>query len=154
MMTAEKIIQDSSNVGTIMMTQLLGESKLHQYLTNFGLGSPSGLGFPGEHSGYVGDYRRWDGTTLPSYAIGQSLIATPMQMLMAINTIANQGKYVAPRYVLGQQTRTAISFRAGTGIPTVISPNGAKARRFSVVAAVGTHQRSTALVHGAADGHC
>jgi cell division protein FtsI (penicillin-binding protein 3) len=103
-LTAEQIIQQSSNVGTIMMTQQLGESKLHQYLTNFGLGSPTGLGFPGEHSGYVGNYGHWDGTTLTSYAIGQSIIATPMQMLMALNTIANHGEYVAPRYVLGQQT--------------------------------------------------
>ena len=126
LMTAEKIIQDSSNVGTIMMTQLLGESKLHQYLTNFGLGSPSGLGFPGEHSGYVGDYRRWDGTTLPSYAIGQSLIATPMQMLMAINTIANQGKYVAPRYVLGQQTTDGKFIpEPAAGTRQVISPESA-----------------------------
>ena len=104
MMTAEKIIQDSSNVGTIMMAQALGEAKLHQYLTNFGLGAPTGLGFPGESAGYVGNYGRWDGTTLPSYAIGQSIIVTPMQMLMALNTIANDGLYVAPSYVLGRQT--------------------------------------------------
>jgi cell division protein FtsI (penicillin-binding protein 3) len=41
---------------------------------------------------------------LPSYAIGQSVIVTPMQMLMALNAIANDGVYVAPRYVLGRQT--------------------------------------------------
>jgi membrane peptidoglycan carboxypeptidase len=41
---------------------------------------------------------------LSSYAIGQSVIVTPMQMLMALNTIANDGLYVAPRYVLGRQT--------------------------------------------------
>ncbi|MEO5841294.1 MAG: penicillin-binding protein 2 [Acidimicrobiales bacterium] len=104
MMTAEQIIQQSSNVGTIMMAQQLGESKLHQYLTNFGLGAPTGLGFPGESAGYVGNYTRWDGTTLSSYALGQSIIVTPMQMLMALNTIANDGVYVAPRYVLGRQT--------------------------------------------------
>jgi cell division protein FtsI (penicillin-binding protein 3) len=104
MMSAEKIIQDSSNVGTIMMTQQLGEAGLHGYLTNFGLGAQTGIGFPGEHAGYVGNYGRWDGTTLPSYAIGQSVIATPMQMLMALNAIANDGVYIAPRYVLGRQT--------------------------------------------------
>ncbi|TML18337.1 MAG: penicillin-binding protein 2, partial [Actinobacteria bacterium] len=98
------IIQQSSNVGTIMMTQQLGEAKLHEYLTRFGLGAPTGLGFPGESAGYVGNYGRWDGTTLSSYAIGQSIIVTPMQMLMALNTIGNHGKYVAPRYVLGRQT--------------------------------------------------
>ena len=103
-MTAEQIIQQSSNVGTIMMTQQLGDAKLDEYLTRFGLGAPTGLGFPGESAGYVGNYGRWDGATLSSYAIGQSIIATPMQMLMALNTIANQGKYVAPRYVLGRQT--------------------------------------------------
>ena len=27
--------------------------------------------------GYVGNYGHWDGTTLSSYAIGQSIIATP-----------------------------------------------------------------------------
>ena len=103
-MSAERIIQESSNVGTILMAQQLGESKLHAYLTNFGLGAPTGLGFPGESAGYVGNYGRWDGTTLSSYALGQSIIVTPMQMLMALNTIANDGLYVAPRYVLGRQT--------------------------------------------------
>ena len=103
-MTAEAIIQQSSNVGTILMAQQLGDAKLQEYLTRFGLGAPTGLGFPGESSGYVGDYRRWDGTTLSSYAIGQGIVATPMQMLMALNAIANDGLYVAPRYVLGSQT--------------------------------------------------
>ena len=125
-MTAEQIIQQSSNVGTIMMTQELGEAKLHQYLTSFGLGSPTGLGFPGESAGYVGNYGQWNGTTLSSYAIGQSVIVTPMQMLMALNTIANDGVYVAPRYVLGRQTGDGKFIPALAEQPrTVISPESA-----------------------------
>jgi cell division protein FtsI (penicillin-binding protein 3) len=102
-MSVEEIVRRSSNVGTILWAQDLGPATFFDYMTRFGLGATTGLGYPGESRGFIGDFRRWSGVALPSMSIGQSVTATPMQMLMALNAVANDGEYVAPRYVLGVQ---------------------------------------------------
>ena len=46
-----EILKRSSNVGTILWAQDLGESRLYDRLTDFGLGQKSGLELPGETRG-------------------------------------------------------------------------------------------------------
>jgi cell division protein FtsI (penicillin-binding protein 3) len=92
------IITVSSNIGTIMIAQQLGEERVAEYLRKFGLGQPTGLGFPQESAGIMKD-GRWDGTDIGSIPIGQGIAVNALQMLGVYNTIANGGVYVAPRLV-------------------------------------------------------
>jgi cell division protein FtsI (penicillin-binding protein 3) len=92
------IITTSSNIGTIMVAQQLGKDRLDQYLRRFGLGQPTGLGFPGESRGIMKD-GRWDGTDIGSIPIGQGIAVNALQMLNVYNTIANKGVFVPPRLV-------------------------------------------------------
>ncbi|HEX8580767.1 MAG TPA: penicillin-binding protein 2, partial [Acidimicrobiales bacterium] len=94
------IVATSSNIGTIMLAQSLGAERFDDYLHRFGLGRPTGLGFPGESAGQMqGDPEDWCGTCLASQAIGQGISVTAVQVLAAMNVIANGGEYVAPRLV-------------------------------------------------------
>ena len=94
-----KILEQSSNIGTIKIAETVGPEAMYEFQQAFGFGEPTALGFPNEASGAVLEPERWSGTSLPTIAIGQGISVTPMQMLMAYNVIANQGVYVPPTLV-------------------------------------------------------
>ncbi len=93
------ILTNSSNIGTIKIAQGLGKDALFDLQRSFGFGDRTALGFPNEATGAVLNPRRYTGTSLPSIAIGQGIAVTPLQLLLAYNTIANRGIYVPPRLV-------------------------------------------------------
>ena len=94
-----KILEQSSNVGTIKIAQSSADDDLYDYPKAFGFGETTALDFPNEAPGTLIEPSKWSGTSRPSIAIGQGISVTPMQMLMAYNIIANQGMYVAPKLV-------------------------------------------------------
>lgn len=96
------ILTQSSNVGSIMVAQQLGAERLDEYMTRFGLGRETGLGFPNEAAGLTLPLDEWSGTSLGSIALGQGISVTALQMASAFNVIANDGVYVTPRLVLGR----------------------------------------------------
>jgi cell division protein FtsI (penicillin-binding protein 3) len=98
-MTVERIVAESSNVGTIMIGQRVGKADIDSYLRAFGLADRTGLGFPGESKGILPDPDDWSGTSIATLPIGQGVAVTALQMLTAYNTIANGGVYVAPSLV-------------------------------------------------------
>jgi cell division protein FtsI (penicillin-binding protein 3) len=99
--TPTDILATSSNIGTIMLGQELGPTRVDQYLRRFGFGAPTALDFPNESAGIMRDVENWSGTSIGSIPIGQGVAVTAMQMLAAYNVIANGGVYVEPRLVLG-----------------------------------------------------
>ena len=98
-LTPTEIVTRSSNIGTIRMAQLAGEERLHQTIRTFGFGALTELHFKGESKGIVRPLSRWNGLSLPNLAIGQGLAVTPLQMLQAYNTIANDGVLVPLRLI-------------------------------------------------------
>jgi cell division protein FtsI (penicillin-binding protein 3) len=97
--TVTDIMATSSNIGTIMIGKQLGKTRLDTYLRKFGLGSKTGLGFPGEPRGLLLDPKKWSGTSIGTVPIGQGLAVTALQMLDAYNTVANGGVLVTPKLV-------------------------------------------------------
>jgi cell division protein FtsI (penicillin-binding protein 3) len=97
--TVTDVLANSSNIGTIQIAQKLGRTNLMQYIHNYGLGSATDIGFPGESAGLLPTY--WSGTSIADVPIGQGIAVTAIQMLAAYNTIANGGVYVPPKLVDG-----------------------------------------------------
>lgn len=98
-MSVRDILVESSNVGTIYVSQEIGYEVLDRYIRAFGLGDTTALHFPGESAGIVKPWNDWTGTERCTMAYGQGLASTPIQMAAAVNVIANDGTYVAPRLV-------------------------------------------------------
>ncbi|HEU4480816.1 MAG TPA: penicillin-binding protein 2 [Actinomycetota bacterium] len=96
-MSVSKIIEQSSNVGTIKIGLELGGERLDSYVKRFGFGKPTGLDFPGETGGIVIPRETWSGTTIATIPIGQGVAVTPLQMAAAYATIANDGRWVEPK---------------------------------------------------------
>ncbi len=100
-MTVHQILVESSNVGTVMLSQQLGPQRQHEYITAFGLGTVTGLQFPGESAGIVRPWQEWQGTEKITPSYGYGISATALQLVGAVNTIANNGVHVEPRLVKG-----------------------------------------------------
>lgn len=98
-LTATQIIARSSNIGTIEITERLGKSRLAAQINNLGFGKPTGLHFPGASPGIVNNPANWSPSAIGSTPIGQDTGVTPLQVLDAMNSVANGGVFVPPHLV-------------------------------------------------------
>ena len=76
-------------------------SELFEYIKNYGFGSKTKVDLIGESSGIVFDLDKVGPVELATMSFGQSISVTPMQLIRAISTIANDGKMMQPRVVKG-----------------------------------------------------
>ncbi|OEJ38661.1 cell division protein [Streptomyces agglomeratus] len=106
-LTLNGVLAKSSNIGTILATEQLGKSRreanriLHSYLRKFGLGRPSGLGYPGETSGILAAPGDWSTSQQYTIPFGQGLSLNAMQAASVYSTIANGGVRIQPTLVRG-----------------------------------------------------
>jgi cell division protein FtsI (penicillin-binding protein 3) len=113
-----KVIERSSNTGSIHIAQQLGEETLEEYLRAFGYGRSTGSGFPGESPGMLPPHESWWDTSLPTIAIGQGVAVTQLQLANAFATIANDGVAVPPRVVRGTVDEDGRLVPGNAGEPT------------------------------------
>ncbi len=73
----------------------------YQYLRNFGLGQPTGLGLPGESAGILPAPAQWWASERYTLAYGQGVDATAVQMASVYATLANGGVRVQPKIIAG-----------------------------------------------------
>jgi cell division protein FtsI (penicillin-binding protein 3) len=97
--TVAGTLAESSNIGTVLVSETLKSSTLERYFRKFGLGSKSGTGYPGESAGLLPPSTTWSGTKQATVAFGQGLSVTAVQAASVFQTIANGGVRVAPRLV-------------------------------------------------------
>ena len=89
----KEIIERSSNVGTIKITQNSNVSEIENFLMKFGFGKKTGVELTGETRGGFIDYKRCV-TCLSSLSIGYSVNVSQYQMVRAYSIIANGGNDV------------------------------------------------------------
>lgn len=100
-MSVVDILVRSSNIGTITVQQQMDRKTHWEYLRAFGLGERTALDFPGESAGILKEWNDMWGSERVTVAYGQGISSSTIQLVGAINTIANSGTYVAPRLVRG-----------------------------------------------------
>ncbi|WP_277033998.1 penicillin-binding protein 2 [Actinacidiphila oryziradicis] len=106
-LTLNGVLAKSSNIGTILAAQQLGKTQaqanqvLYSYLRKFGIGQPSGLGFPGETSGILAMAKDWNASQQYTIPFGQGLSLNALQATSVYSTIANGGVRVEPSLIRG-----------------------------------------------------
>jgi cell division protein FtsI/penicillin-binding protein 2 len=91
-------LQHSLNVCMAWVATQMGPQSFYGYMERFGLGHPTGIDLSGEAMGRLkvpGD-SDWYNVDLGTNAFGQGVTVTPLQMLMAVSAIANDGHMVTP----------------------------------------------------------
>ncbi|MFD4497824.1 peptidoglycan D,D-transpeptidase FtsI family protein, partial [Streptomyces sp. NPDC058486] len=106
-LTLNGVLAKSSNIGTILATGQLGKDQaesnriLDGYLRRFGIGSPTGLGFPGETPGILAKPEDWSTSQQYTIPFGQGLSVNALQAASVYSTIANGGVRIEPTLVRG-----------------------------------------------------
>ncbi|HEY2981434.1 MAG TPA: penicillin-binding protein 2, partial [Anaerolineales bacterium] len=91
-------LQHSLNVCLAWVSTQMGAQTFYGYMNRFGLGHLTGIDLAGEAAGRLkvpgdGD---WYPVDLATNAFGQGVAATPIQIMMAASSIANDGRTVTP----------------------------------------------------------
>lgn len=106
-LTLNGVLAKSSNIGTILATGQLGRTQaeanqvLYSYLRKFGVGSPTGLGYPGETPGILAKPQNWSTSQQYTIPFGQGLSINAMQAASVYSTIANGGVRIEPTLIRG-----------------------------------------------------
>jgi cell division protein FtsI/penicillin-binding protein 2 len=99
-------LQHSLNVCLAWVATQIGASRFYEYMQKFGLGHITGIDLAGEVPGRLklpGD-SDWYEADLGTNAFGQGISVTPVQMLMALSAIANDGEMVVPHVLKAMVT--------------------------------------------------
>ncbi|KAA1429465.1 penicillin-binding protein 2 [Nocardioides antri] len=103
-LTLAGILAKSSNIGTVLAADEFAPGVLREYLTEFGLGRQTDIGLRGETKGILPAGAEWTDQVDDRIAFGQSLSVNAIQMIAAVNAIANDGVRIDPSLVKGSAT--------------------------------------------------
>ncbi len=90
-MNLADIVAYSSQVGISKLALELPEYEVWGTFQAMGFGQPTGIGFPGERSGFLPNHRRWKDIERVTFAYGYGLTVTPLQLASAYQAIAAGG---------------------------------------------------------------
>ena len=85
------IITKSSNVGVTKLALSLPENSIRDTFYSFGLGQATASGFPGESTGILPSYAKWNPINLATMSYGYGIAVTPVQLAQAYNIFASHG---------------------------------------------------------------
>lgn len=99
--SVQQILMYSLNTGAQWIAGRVGPERFYAYLDAFGFGAPTGVRLNGEAPG---SFRKasgpgWSPVDLATNSFGQSIAVTPIQMIMAVSALANDGVLMQPQLV-------------------------------------------------------
>lgn len=102
--SVKRAFEVSSNVAIAKLVETNYHSQPKRFtdlLYSFGLNKKLGLQIPGEATPLIKNpsSKSWSDLTLPQMAYGYEMRITPLQMLAYYNSVANNGKLIAPVFV-------------------------------------------------------
>lgn len=148
-LTFAGVLAESSNTGTVQAGMQLSKEQRYDYLSRFGLGQESGLGYPGETKGILAPPDQWDGRQQYAVLFGQGVSVNALQSANVFATIANDGVRMQPRLVDGVAGPDG-EF-VSTPVPEgtrVVSPETAQAVRTMLESAVDEGTGGNAAIPG------
>lgn len=99
--TMTQVIEHSDNVGMVLTERALGHQRYYDYIKQFGFGVPTGIQLDGEVSPSLRPIDQYGEVDFATLSFGQGISVTPIQLITAMNALANQGKIMQP-YIVDQ----------------------------------------------------
>ncbi len=91
-LTVAEVIQKSSNVGAAKMALSLDRQYLWGVFNLIGFGTKTRIGFPGEASGRLRDYKTWRPIEQATMSYGHGISVTLLQLARSYTVFANDGE--------------------------------------------------------------
>lgn len=132
-----QVLANSCNTGMGWIAQKIGRNLFYNYLKRYGFGARTEIEFDNENTGQLAHYSQWADSELVTHAFGQGLTATPIQMIMAIATIANSGVEMQP-FIIDSVEKTPGNWikTDSTTLGQIIKPDTAKVITQMMIGAV------------------
>ncbi|PYJ94308.1 MAG: penicillin-binding protein 2 [Verrucomicrobia bacterium] len=127
-LSVRDILIKSSNIGAAKLALSVGQEKFYEYIRRFGFGERTGIELPGEINGLIRPPRLWSKISITRIPMGHEIGVTPLQMTVAMATIANSGKLIMPHIVksITAADGKVISSLSPVVLRQVISPETAR----------------------------
>lgn len=93
------VLDESLNNGAVKVGQFMGANAFYSNMLGFGLGAPTGVDLSGEENVPLAPQKTWSPLDLAEAAFGQHVLVTPVEVLAAVNAVANGGVWVQPHAV-------------------------------------------------------
>ena len=127
-LTTAGVLHTSSNTGISVLSSRMPKEEAYDYMTKFGFGEETAVGFLGESAGLVMKPDDIDVVTRYNQFFGQGISVTSAQMAGAYQTLANDGVRLPLRLFHGCTMPDGTFTPAPTDDPvTVVSPQAARA---------------------------
>jgi stage V sporulation protein D (sporulation-specific penicillin-binding protein) len=120
--TMTDVILHSDNVGMVFVSRKLGNKNLFQYIQRFGFGKNTGVDLEDEASPPLRPEKDWQEIDWATAAFGQGIAVTRLQMLTAVNAIANRGKLIPPTVVSAIKSDSEVKPISPPKTTQVVSP--------------------------------
>lgn len=91
-LTVAQVIQKSSNVGAAKIALSLKKEALWSTFNQLGFGASTHVGFPGEASGILRNYKTWRPIEQATMSYGHGISVTLLQLARAYTVFANEGE--------------------------------------------------------------
>ena len=95
----QEIVERSSNIGVVKLSQKLGAERFFKYARDFGFGIYTGIELNGENRGYLKRPIDFTNGSLEFMSIGYQVAINALQLTMAYSAIANNGILMKPYIV-------------------------------------------------------
>lgn len=127
-LSVERVLTKSSNIGAAKIGIKLGEQRLYDYMKAFGFGTRTGLPLLGEAPGTVWPTKEWSKVSIAQIPMGHGVAVTPLQMTLAMCAIANNGMLMRPMVVdrLEESDHTVVAKYQPQRVRQVISEETAR----------------------------
>ena len=135
MLTTSGVIQKSSNIGVVKISQMIPPQQMWELYTKVGYGQAPRFGFPGPTAGRVRPWKSWKPIEYANMAFGHGLSVSLLQMARSYMIFARNGDIIPLSFVkvdeepVGQQVispKTAAQVR--TMLESVVGPEGTASR--------------------------
>ncbi len=119
------VILHSDNIGMVFVSRKLGKEKMLAYIRKFGFGQLTGVDLQEESTPVLRPDNQWYDIDWATAAFGQGIAVTRLQMVTAVNAIANGGQLIPPRVAIGTEVDGKIKLFPPVKAKKVISAEAA-----------------------------
>jgi cell division protein FtsI (penicillin-binding protein 3)/stage V sporulation protein D (sporulation-specific penicillin-binding protein) len=104
----DQILFQSLNLGASFIADKLGHERMRDYFIKLGFNQKTGIDLPGEVAGDIRNLNTAQDVNYDTAAFGQGIAVTPVEMVKALDTLANNGVTVSPHVTTAIQLETGI----------------------------------------------
>ena len=98
--TMQDVLTQSLNTGMVFVEEKMGKENMKNYLLSYGIKDKTGIDLPNETGSLISILKNYNREIeYANASFGQGIAMTPMELLRALGSLANEGNLVVPHVV-------------------------------------------------------